>query len=135
MKTSKSIFISMLLILFVSVSAMAQSGPKVIAVVNKASWCPVCQKNGKRAMSVLMRNNQDDAVQFVFNNLSNKQTKQKSAEALKKLDLYKIMSQFNSTGVVYFFDAKNKNLISHISLARSNQKLASALSNSKKMAK
>ena len=71
MKTSKSIFISMLLVLFVSVSAMGQSGPKVIAVVNKASWCPVCQKNGKRAISVLMANNQDGAVQFVFNNLSN----------------------------------------------------------------
>jgi thiol-disulfide isomerase/thioredoxin len=135
MKTSKSIVISLMLVLLVSASAMAQSGSKVIAVVNKASWCPVCQKNGKRAMSVLMRNNQDGAVRFVFNNLSNKQTKQKSAETLKKLDLYKTMSKFKSTGVVYFFDAKNKSLISHISLARSNKKLAEALTNSEKMAK
>jgi len=135
MKTSKSIFISMLLVLFVSVSAMGQSGPKVIAVVNKASWCPVCQKNGKRAISVLMANNQDGAVQFVFNNLSNKQTKQNSSEELKKVDLYQIMSQFNSTGVVYFFDAKSKKLISYISLARSNKQLARALLNSIKIAR
>ena len=47
MKTVKSIFTSMILALMVSASVMAQSEPKVVAVVNKADWCPGCQANGE----------------------------------------------------------------------------------------
>jgi hypothetical protein len=114
---------------------MAHPGAKVIAVINKASWCPVCQKNGKRAMSVLMDNNKDGSVQFVDNNLSNKMTIQKSAMKLKNMMLYNTMSKYKSTGVVYFFDAKSKRMISHISLARSNHELAKAMADAKMMAK
>ncbi|HUX96800.1 MAG TPA: hypothetical protein VMV47_13785 [Bacteroidales bacterium] len=39
MKTVKSILISAVLFLLVTVSATAQSEAKVIAVVNKADWC------------------------------------------------------------------------------------------------
>jgi len=61
MKTVKSIFTSMILALMVSASVMAQSEPKVVAVVNKADWCPVCQANGERAMAAFMNNNKDGA--------------------------------------------------------------------------
>lgn len=128
MKASKSILASLVLVLFLSVAAVAHPRAKVIAVINRASWCPVCQKNGKRAMSVLMGHNKNGAVQFVFNNLSNKKTIQKSNMRLRKLALYKKMSKFKNTGVVYFFNAKSKHLISHISLAKSNQELADAMS-------
>ena len=47
MKTVKSILVSVVLVLLVSVSAMAQSNAKVIAVINKADWCPTCQQNGR----------------------------------------------------------------------------------------
>ena len=134
MKSSKSTIVSLLLVLFISASAMAQSGAKVITVVNKASWCPVCQKNGKRAMSVLMAGNQNGVVQFVTNDLSNEKTIQTSAEKLKELNLYQTMKKYKSTGMVYFFDAGSKTLISEISLAQSNQKLARALLVAKKMA-
>lgn len=128
MKTSKSILASLFLVLFLSATAMAHPRAKVIAVINKASWCSVCQKNGKRAMSALMDHNKNGAVQFVVNNLSDKKTIQKSNMRLKKLALLKKMSKFKNTGVVYFFNAKSKHLISHISLAKSNQQLADAMS-------
>lgn len=116
----------MLMILF-SMSAMAQSDARVIGVINKADWCSVCEKNGKRAMKALKSANQDGAVKFVPNDLTNDQTKKASAKRLKELELYEKMASRNSTGVVFFFDAKTGKLIDRISVASSNRKLTAAV--------
>ncbi len=132
MKTTKSIFASLVLILLVSVSAMAQSEAKVIAVVNHAEWCPACKNNGERAHAAFMENNKDGAVQFVVNNLTNDETKKASAEELKKVGLDKAMAPYTGTGVAYFFDAKTKVLINQVSVAKPNDELAQALVTAKK---
>ncbi len=132
MKTVKSIIVSAVLVLLVSVSAFAQSGPKVIAVINKADWCPVCQQNGQRAMGALMENNKDMAFQFVANDVTDANTTKKSAEELKKYGLDQAIQRYKATGVVYFFNAKTKAFISQASLAKSDQELASALKSAKK---
>lgn len=132
MKTLKTIFSSMVLITLLSVSVMAQSGAKVIAVVNKADWCPSCEKNGERAMNALMKNNKDKVVQFVVNDLTNDETKTKSTEKLVKVGLKEAIAEYKSTGVVYFFNAETKKLISKISVAKSDQKLAMAINEAKK---
>ncbi len=131
MKTTKSILVSLVLILFVSVSAFAQSNSKVIAVVNHADWCSACKNNGERAQAVFKANNADGTIQFVVNNLTNDETKAQSAETLKKLGLGKAMAEYKGTGVVYFFDASSKKLINNVSVAKSDQKIAQALSTAK----
>lgn len=131
MKTTKSILVSLVLILFVSVSAFAQSNSKVIAVVNHADWCSACKNNGERAQAVFKANNADGTIQFVVNNLTNDETKAQSAETLKKLGLGKAMAEYKGTGVVYFFDANSKKLINNVSVAKSDQKIAQALSTAK----
>jgi thiol:disulfide interchange protein len=132
MKTIKTIFASVILIALVSVSAFAGTGAKVIAVVNKADWCPTCQKNGDRAMTTFMENNKDMAIQFVANDLTNDETKAKSAEELKKLGLDKAIAAYPRTGVVYFFNSETKALISQVSVAKPDQELAAALTTAKK---
>jgi len=132
MKTVKSILISAVLFLALSVSVSAQADAKVIAVVNKADWCSVCKANGDRAMAALMSNNKDMAVLFIGNNLTDENTKKKSAEELKKYGLDKEMEKHTGTGVAYFFDAKTKKLVSEISVAEPDNKLAEALVNAKK---
>ncbi|MDA3954286.1 MAG: hypothetical protein PF485_11610 [Bacteroidales bacterium] len=127
MKTLKTIFTSITLVMLISVSVMAQSGAKVIAVINKADWCPTCEKNGERAMAALMENNKDGAVQFVANDLTNDETKAKCSADLKKLGLDEAVAEFKYTGMVYFFNADTKALISEISVAKSDQELAMAL--------
>jgi thiol:disulfide interchange protein len=129
MKTVKIILSGLILVLFASTSAIAQT--KVIAVINKADWCPVCQKNGERAMKAFMENNKDKSIQFVANNVTNDETKTKSAVELKKHGLDKVMENYNGTGVVFFFNSKTKALISQISLAKDNQELALALKTAK----
>jgi thiol:disulfide interchange protein len=132
MKTMKTVLTSFALIALFSVSVMAQSGAKVIAVVNKADWCHVCQENGSRAMSVLKENNKDGAVQFVANDLTNDKTKAKCTTELKKVGLDEAVAGFKYTGMVYFFNADSKELISEISVAKSDQELVVALTKAAK---
>lgn len=132
MKSIKTIFASVVLIALVSASAFAGTGAKVIAVVNKAEWCPVCQKNGMRAMEAFKENNKDMAIQFVANDLTNDETKKKSSEELKKLGLDKAIESYNGTGMVYFFNSETKALINQVSVAKPDQELAAALTTAKK---
>ncbi|MDP2338432.1 MAG: hypothetical protein Q8N05_18675 [Bacteroidota bacterium] len=132
MKTVKTIFASAILIALVSVSAFAGTNAKVIAVVNKAEWCPTCQNNGMRAMEAFKANNKDMAILFVANDVTNDETKQKSAEELKKLGLDKAIEAYPGTGVVYFFNSETKALISQVSVAKPDQELAAALITAKK---
>jgi predicted transcriptional regulator len=124
----KSILTSILMLVLFTTSAMAQcSQADVLAVVNKADWCPVCENNGERAMKALKSSNEDGTVKFVGNDLTNDETKKKSAAKLKEHGLYEKMKSENSTGVVYFFDASSKELISTISVKKSNKKLTAAV--------
>lgn len=135
MKKHKSIFASMMLALIVSGTLIAQSTPKVIGVINKADWCSVCKVNGERAMSAFMANNEDGAIIFVANDLTNDETKDKSAEALKQQGLNKAVASLKNTGVAYFFDSKTKALISQISLSKSDKELAESLTAAKSAVK
>lgn len=132
MKKVITTFASVMFIMLISVAAFAGTGSKVIAVINHATWCPACQENGERAQATFMENNKDGAIQFIANNLSNDETKAKSAEELKKAGLDKKMSEFKGTGVAYFFDAESKELINYISVTKSNEELALAVKTAKK---
>jgi len=132
MKAIKTIFASVVLIALVSVSTFAGKGSKVIAVINKADWCPTCQKNGERAMAAFMANNKDMAIQFLANDVTNDETKLKSAEELKKVGLDKAIAAYPGTGVAYFFNSETKELISQVSVAKTDAELAAALITAKK---
>jgi hypothetical protein len=127
MKNTKSIFTSVILILMVSVSLIAQPEPKVVAIVNSADWCSVCEANGERAMATFMKNNKDGAILFVSNNLTNDQTKKKSAVALKSCDMEETAKKVQGTGLVSFYNPKTKALIGQVSVSEPDNKLAEAM--------
>ncbi len=131
MKTVKTIFASVIILVLVSVSAFAETGAKVIAVINRADWCPTCQQNGERAMAAFMANNKDMSIQFVANDLTNKDSQKKSAEELKKFGLDDVIKKYNGTGVAYFFNSESKALISQVSVAKTDEELAAALQTAK----
>ncbi|MEX0980699.1 MAG: hypothetical protein WD577_03945 [Bacteroidales bacterium] len=135
MKTKMSFIFSLAMILFLSVSAMAQSDSKVIAVINHAEWCSVCQNNGERAQATFMEKNKDGAIQFLANDLTDEASKRKSTAALKEVGLDKVMAENKGTGTAYFFDAETKKLITKISVAKSDEELADAVATAKKAAK
>ena len=132
MKTIKTMITSFFLVSIISVSALAQSDAKVIAVINKADWCGTCEKNADRAMAAFMESNKDGAVQFVANDLTNKETKAQCSIELKKYGLDEAVAKYKSTGMVYFFDSDKKTLIDKISVAKTDNELAQALTNAKR---
>ncbi len=127
MKTTKSILTSIMLMALIATSAMAQSQAKVVAVINKASWCHICEENAGRAMSAFKVNNTDNSILFIANDLSDEATKKESSKALNNVGLLAAVADFKSTGMVYFFNAETKVLINQVSVARSDDKLAKAM--------
>lgn len=119
----KKLLIATVLFMGLAISSFAQKA-KVIALVNKASWCPVCQANGPRfekdIMPMAMANKD---VQIVMNDLSDKKTIAASLPMLKKAGLTDFVKQNKMTGTLYFINADTKQLISSVSLAQSDDEI------------
>ena len=116
------------LVMSFSFTANAQKvQPKVIALLTKASWCVVCQANGPRFMKDIMpmiRENKE--VQIIMNDLSDKKTTATSRRTLQKADLDDFAEKNPATGMLYFFNANTKKLLSSVSLAQSNEEIEKA---------
>ena len=124
----KQLICAVALIMGLSFASSAQNNqPKVIALLTKASWCPVCQSNGPRFMKDVMpmvMKNKD--VQMVMNDVSNDETKATSKPMLEKAGIYNFAEKNPATGMLYFIDAKTKNLVSKVSLAETNDAIVKA---------
>ena len=124
----KQLICAVALVVGLSFAASAQNAqPKVIALLTKASWCPVCQANGPRfekdIMPMVMGNKE---VKMVMNDLSDDNSKAMSKEMLEKAGIYKFAEKNPGTGMLYFFNAKSKKLLSKVSLASTNEEIKEA---------
>jgi hypothetical protein len=119
----KKLLVATLLFMGIAVSGFAQQA-KVIALVNKASWCPVCQANGPRfEKDIMPMAMQNKDVQIVMNDLSDDKTKAASLPMLEKAGIASFAKKNTGTGTLYFIDAKSKKLISEVSLAKSDDEI------------
>ena len=120
----KLLFSSILLFGIVLTSFAQEHSPKVIALINKASWCPVCQANGPRfEKDIMPMAMADKDLQIVMDDLSDDKTKTASMPMLKKAGIAKFAKSNTDTGILYFIDAKSKKLISQVSLAESDDEI------------
>ena len=123
----------LLMIVLVTVMATAgetkaqRSEPSVIALVNKASWCHICEENSARfEREILPAIKKNKSVQLVVNNVTDKKTKDLSRPKLEQAGLIEIAKKYKATGVIYFLDAKSKRLLSKISLASTSNDITTA---------
>ncbi len=135
MKKVRSIIATALFAVVLSIGAFAQTAPKIIAVVNQADWCSVCKANGQRAMGAFMENNKDGSISLVVNDVTNAETKKRSATGLSNTGLTKAMEDYKASGVIYFFDAKSKKPITQVTIANSNEEIAYVMGEVKKSVK
>ncbi len=124
----KKLILAIAIVMGLTSAASAQNAnPKVIALLTKASWCPVCKANGPRfekdIMPMVMENKN---VKMVMNDLSDDNSKAMSKGMLEKAGIYKFAKSNPATGMLYFFNAKTKKLLSSVSLAESNEKIKQA---------
>ena len=125
----KTIFI-LGIILFSSIVAIGQEGKKVIAVINRADWCPVCLQNGEKVMKEVMPVFNQSNVQFIMNDLTNDDTKEKSKMLLKEMKVYDAVKKTNATGLILLVDEASGKVTGKISVAESTDKLIEAIKHS-----
>ncbi|MDR3695337.1 hypothetical protein [Mucilaginibacter sp.] len=124
----KATTIAAVFLLFLSVKIFAQmpaadmSKAKVIAVVNKASWCPVCKAHGQNAGMVMMPY-MKQGLAVLMNDLSDETTKAASVKGLKSAGVYPAVKGVKETGVVIFVDAKTHKKLGETTIAISDEEL------------
>ncbi len=100
--------------------------PKLVLVVNKADWCPVCKSNGDRASMVLMAYNVK-GVNILMNDLTNETSKSASLKTLESAGVAKAVAATTETGVLSIINPKTHKLLRKISPAESDENLRAAI--------
>ncbi len=127
----KKILIATVILMSISILSNAQSeNAKVIALVNSAKWCGVCNANGPRFQKdVLPAYMMNKDYLIVMNDLTDANTKAASKENLEKAGIYEFAKENTATGVIYFLDPATKKLIDKISLTKSDEQIKKAFDN------
>ncbi len=110
-----------------TIAGMAQPTKKVIAVINRADWCHVCQANGEKMMKEVMPVFKDSDIRFIMNDLTNDETKNTSKMVLEENKVYEAVKKIKSTGMLLLVDELTGKLIDKISLAEPVDKLLDAI--------
>lgn len=104
---------------------------KVIVVINSASWCGVCKKNGPRLeQTILPAYMKDSNYQVIVNDLSDDSTKAASTKLLADAGLVGFDKEHKSTGMIFLIDAQSKKQISSISVTKSDEEIKKAFNQS-----
>jgi len=122
-----AVLFSVFAMVFLSLSAAAQSSAKVIAVISRADWCPVCQANGKKIMQEVIPACKNLQVHFVINDLTNDKTIARSKKILEKQDVENAVEDLKSTGVIILVDNKTKKVLQTISFAEPTDKIVQTI--------
>ncbi len=125
MKKMRLIFTACLFL--IGVFAFAQDGTKVIALVTKASWCPVCKKNGDRMAKEVFSSYMDGKLKVVMNDVSDENTKKESQKEIENNKIGEIASKSKSTGIITLIDIKTGKVVSTISVGKSTEKVKKAI--------
>jgi hypothetical protein len=112
-----------LLLSFLVLSSLNSLTAQVIAVVNKADWCPTCKANGPRVSKEVLANFGSDKLTVIENDLSNKRTKEESKLKLAAIGLEEQLKGNKTTGIIILFDPKTKKELGRISVAKSNEEI------------
>ncbi|HEX9513170.1 MAG TPA: hypothetical protein VF939_21920 [Puia sp.] len=144
------LLLSLLLILSGYVASSQDSSftkhaePRLIAVVNRATWCRVCKANGERAGALLMSYT-DKGLRIFMNDLTDSISIEASKAALRKENLYaavytsprkgmgRMMQHCGllkgkaqpsmATGIVTFINPVSHQRLQQVSIAVSNEEM------------
>lgn len=138
-----------------SVSGYAQmpahsANPKLIAVVNSATWCGVCKANSERFSTLLMPYSKK-GVNIYLNDLSNEKTKEASKQQLVKTGVYDAVVSIprkgmgkalkacrivkdkkqsaDVSGIVTFIDPVTHKQLKQLSIATPDAEMSNAINN------
>lgn len=104
-----------------------ESDKKIVVMVNTAEWCPACKANGPRVeKNVISSYMKNPKCQIVVNNMTDDKTKAASKKDCEKAGITEVASTNKNTGVIYFIDSETKEIISQISVTKSDEEIKKA---------
>jgi hypothetical protein len=124
--------------------------PKIIAVVNRATWCRICQAHGQQFGTLLMPYTAK-GVSIYMNDLSDSASIAASKETLEAAGIYKAVTKVKrkgmgkmmescgikktkynkamATGIVTFINAKTHKQLKQVSIATSDEEMKQIIDN------
>lgn len=97
---------------------------KIIVMVNTASWCPACKANGERVeKNVISQLMTKSNCEIIVNDLTNEETKTNSKRKCDAAGITEVASNNSGTGMIYFINSKTKEIVSKISVVKSNDEI------------
>ncbi len=110
-----------------STTSATNETPKVIVMVNTAKWCPACKANAKRVEeNVLANYMKNEQCHIVVNDLSTEETKNASRHECEKAGITEVAANNPATGVIYFISPATKQVVSQISVTKTNEEIIKA---------
>ncbi|MCU0360951.1 MAG: hypothetical protein MUF75_09575 [Bacteroidia bacterium] len=125
MKNIKHLFVAAFLVL--ASAAFSQNNSKVIAMVTKANWCPVCKEHGPRMMDQVFSTYTDGKLLVISNDITNNESIKGCEKDLKANGLSNLAKESKMTGMITLINAKTKKVISTISVAESTEAVKKAI--------
>lgn len=117
----------LLIALFIGLTSFTTNNAKVIALVTKASWCPVCQKNGDRMAKEVFSTYMDGKLKVIMNDVSDDNTKKTCSKEITENKLQAIADKCTMTGIITLVNVKSGKVISSISVAKSTDEIKKAI--------
>lgn len=103
---------------------------QVVAVINRADWCHVCEANGARIMNEVIPKYEGKEIEFAVNDLSNDKTKGLSMNKLENIGVWDLIKKEKMTGSIILIDKRNSTEISRISVAKTTAEINMAITES-----
>lgn len=100
---------------------------QVVAVINRADWCHVCEENGPRVMKEIMPAFEMDQVEFIMNDFTTDKSKAESMKTLEKAGIYQAVKHEKMTGNIVLINKKSGKEISRVSVAKSTDEIKSTI--------
>jgi len=121
--------------LFVNCNLFSQTTPQVIAVINQADWCKVCQGNKNKIQEIFNADSISNELIVLINDKTNDVTKNSSKDKLVEQGVYETMSTHKNTGSIYFINAETKITINQVSVAKPKADIKRAMDIALRIAK
>lgn len=117
-------------ILFLINSSNAQSNPSLFVIIQKSENCIVCNGNSERWSKDIIPHYSNGEVLFLYNDLTDENTRVMSKTQLDSYGLYDAISIKLIPGRVHVIDARTKSVITEFGIDESTENVLKTLNGS-----
>lgn len=117
-------------LLLIIVEAKAQSNPALFVIIQKSENCIICNGNNERWAKDIIPHYSNGQVLFLYNDLTDENTRVMSKTQLDSYGLYDAVSIKLIPGRVHVIDARSKSIVAEFGIDESTENVLKTLNGS-----